>query len=58
MRKLSLFALATVAFLGITGSANAATPMLRQDDFVGISFWLVSMGMIATTVFFLLKETQ
>ena len=52
MRKLSLIALATVAFLGITGSANAATPMLETGDFVGISFWLVSMGMIATTVFF------
>ena len=52
MRKLSLFALAAVAFLGITSSANAATAMLATDDFVGISFWLVSMGMIATTVFF------
>ena len=52
MRKLSLIALAAVAFLGITGSANAATPMLETGDFVGISFWLVSMGMIATTVFF------
>ena len=52
MRKLSLLALAAVAFLGITSSANAATPMLETGDFVGISFWLVSMGMIATTVFF------
>jgi len=52
MRKLSLFALAAVAFLGITSSANAATAMLQTNDFVGISFWLVSMGMIATTVFF------
>ena len=52
MRKLGLFALATVAFVGITSSANAATAMLQFNDFVGISFWLVSMGMIATTVFF------
>jgi bacteriorhodopsin len=52
MRKLSLFALAAVAFTGITSSANAATAMLQTGDFVGISFWLVSMGMIATTVFF------
>ena len=52
MRKLGLFALATVAFAGITSSANAATAMLQFNDFVGISFWLVSMGMIATTVFF------
>ena len=33
MRKLSLIALAAVAFLGITGSANAATPMLETGDF-------------------------
>ena len=52
MRKLGLLALAAIAFLGITSSANAATAMLQTNDFVGISFWLVSMGMIATTVFF------
>ena len=52
MRKLSTIALAAVAFLGITGSANAATAILQTNDFVGISFWLVSMGMIAATVFF------
>jgi len=52
MRKLGLFALAAVAFLGITSSANAAPALLQTNDFVGISFWLVSMGMIATTVFF------
>ena len=28
MSKLKMFALATVAVLGLTGSANAATPML------------------------------
>ena len=47
-----MIALAAVAFLGITSSANAATAMLQTDDLVGISFWLVSMGMIASTVFF------
>ena len=30
MRKLSLFALAAVAFLGITGSANASTALYKQ----------------------------
>ena len=52
MKKLGLIALATLTFLGITSSANAATALLQTNDFVGISFWLVSMGMIATTVFF------
>ncbi len=52
MRKLSLMALATLAFLGITSSANASAAMLQTNDIVGITFWLVSMGMIASTVFF------
>jgi hypothetical protein len=52
MKKLSLFALAVVAFLGITSSANTATAILQTNDIVGITFWLVSMGMLATTVFF------
>ena len=56
MRKLGLLALAAIAFLGITSSANAATALLQTNDFVGISFWLVSMGMIATTVFFFLER--
>ena len=36
--------------------ANAAEN-LAQDDFVGISFWLISMALVASTAFFFL-ETQ
>ena len=52
MKKVSIFVLATLALLGATSSANAATVFLATDDFVGITFWVVSMGMIASTVFF------
>ena len=52
MKKLKLFALTAVALMGVTGVANAETAMLAQDDFVGISFWLVSMACLAATVFF------
>jgi hypothetical protein len=34
-----------------------AADMLAPDDFVGISFWLISMALMASTVFFL-WETQ
>ena len=44
MKKLKLFAFTAVALMGVTTVANAATTMLAQDDFVGISFWLVSMA--------------
>ena len=52
MKKLSMLMLAALAFVGVTTNANAATTILATDDFVGISFWVVSMGMIASTVFF------
>jgi len=56
MKKLKLFALTAVALIGITGVANAATTMLAQDDFVGISFWVISMGMLAATAFFFMER--
>ena len=47
MKKLKLFALAALALVGYAGVANAAdATMLAQDDFVGISFWIISMGML------------
>jgi len=52
MKKLGMLMLAALAFVGVTTTANAATTILATDDFVGISFWVVSMGMIAATVFF------
>ncbi len=54
MKKLKLFALTVVALLGVTGVANADA-MLAQDDFVGISFWVISMGMLAATAFFFME---
>ena len=52
MKKLKLLALTAFALFGVTSAANAATTVLATDDFVGITFWVVSMGMIASTVFF------
>ena len=55
MKKLKLFALAVVALMGVTGAANAETALLATNDFVGISFWVISMGMLAATAFFFLE---
>ena len=44
------------ALLTLSTTANAAAN-LESDDFVGISFWLISMALAAATVFFL-WETQ
>jgi bacteriorhodopsin len=47
----------SIAIIGLTSSnAFAATSMLNQDDFVGISFWLISMALVASTVFFFLER--
>ena len=56
MKKLKMFALAAVAILGFSGAANAETVMLASDDFVGISFWVISMGMLAATAFFFMER--
>jgi len=58
MKKLKLFALTAVALMGVSGVANAEGAMLQQDDFVGISFWLVSMACLAATVFFFLERSS
>ena len=58
MKKLKLFALATAALLGFSGAANAETVLLASDDFVGISFWVISMGMLAATAFFFMERSS
>ena len=40
-----------------TQTSFAADVVLKSNDFVGISFWLISMALIASTAFFFL-ETQ
>ena len=46
----------SAVLLALGGEAFAASE-LKSDDFVGISFWLISMALIASTAFFFL-ETQ
>jgi len=56
MNKLKMFGLALVALMGLSSAANAETVILASDDFVGISFWVISMGMLAATVFFFMER--
>ena len=58
MKKLKLFALTAVALMGASGVANAETVLLASDDFVGISFWLVSMALLASTAFFFIERAS
>ena len=56
MNKLKILALVLLALVGISNTANAETVLLASDDFVGISFWIISMGMLAATVFFFIER--
>jgi bacteriorhodopsin len=53
----NLFKFAVPATLMSMMPAIAQAENLKSDDFVGISFWLISMALIASTAFFFL-ETQ
>ena len=48
--------MATVGLIAAPSLASASAN-LEADDFVGISFWLISMALIAATAFFFM-ETQ
>jgi len=48
---------ASLLFLMLLPNTLYAAANLAADDFVGISFWLISMALMASTVFFL-WETQ
>ena len=56
LKKLAGYAVPTAA-LSLVPAVAFAAENLEQDDFVGISFWLISMALIASTAFFFL-ETQ
>ena len=51
LKKLAGYAVPTAA-LSLVPAVAFAAENLKQDDFVGISFWLISMALIASTAFF------
>ena len=58
MDKLKIFAFVLVAFVGLSRAANANAAILAPDDFVGITFWVISMGMLAATAFFFFERSS
>jgi len=47
----------TIAAGILPATANAADT-LAKDDFVGISFWVISMALVAATAFFFIETTR
>jgi bacteriorhodopsin len=50
--------IATAVALTTTPAVAATGALLKPDDFVGISFWLISMALIASTAFFFLERDR
>ena len=56
MKRLKLFVFATMTLLILSGTANANIDFLPADDLVGISFWVISISMLAATAFFFFER--
>ena len=56
MNKVKVIVLALVALIGISNSAYAEVVLLQPDDFIGFTFWLVSIACLAATIFFFLER--
>ena len=56
MKRLKLLTFTIVTLLVFTGTSNANIDLVSADDLIGISFWVVSMGLLAATAFFLFER--
>ena len=56
MGNFRIIVIALVVLIGISGSAYADVALLQPGDFVGLTFWLVSIACLATTVFLFLER--
>ena len=58
IRSKTALSLGLVGTLVSTHAAAASGAILKPDDFVGISFWLITMALMASTVFFFLERDR
>ena len=58
IRSKTTLSLGLVGTLVSTHAAAASGALLKPDDFVGISFWLITMALMASTVFFFLERDR
>jgi bacteriorhodopsin len=57
--KAVLHSALTLGFLfGVSQASANAGAVLKPEDFVGISFWLISMALVAATAFFFLERDR
>jgi bacteriorhodopsin len=51
-------AIALGLLFGVSQASANAGAVLKPEDFVGISFWLISMALVASTAFFFLERDR
>ena len=56
MSKLKTLLITLAAIIGLTSTANAAITIFAPDDLVGVSLWVISMGLLAATAFLFLER--
>ena len=56
MKGLKLLSFVALALLAASSASNANTDLLTADDLVGVSFWVISMGLLAATAFFFFER--
>ena len=54
----TLITIASGALLTSNQAFAASSSVLKSDDFVGISFWVISMALVAATAFFFLERDR
>ena len=58
MNKVKIIILALVVLIGISRNAYAEIPLLQPDDFVGFTFWFVTIASLATTLFLFMERNS
>jgi bacteriorhodopsin len=53
-----IFCVGSTLVLTASQAFASSDAMLKSDDFVGISFWLISMALVASTAFFFLERDR
>lgn len=56
MKKLKIILLTLAALIGVSSYTQAESAFLQPYDFVGLTFWVVSIGCLAATAFFFLES--
>ncbi len=56
MKKIKILSLGVLTFFLCTIGSARAEDVLQTSDFVGITFWIISLGMLATTIFLFVER--